>query len=131
MQKPLIAALALSLLFAACGGGGSDDDGGGGGGTNAGSTSAMAGSFSSELVKLRDCVQGEVDGKSPCSADFLSNPVTLMCSDVRTGKPNQFPGADYTKFTGTCDQWSTVLTTPGAEKVAKLNTMIGEVDALK
>lgn len=132
MHKPLAAAIVCALLLAACGGGGGDDGGGSnGGGKDAGSTSAMAAAFSTELTAVKTCVQGELDSKTPCAINLLSNPVTAMCSDVRTGKPNQFPGADYTKFTGTCDQWTALLTTVGAEKVTKLTTMISEVDALK
>ena len=134
MQKPLSAALAWllagSLLFAACGGDNASGDERSGGSSAAG-TAAMAGAFATEMTSIKTCLQGEIDLKTPCAVNFLQDPITRMCSDVRTGRPNQFAGADYSKFTATCDSWATVLQSDAAGKISKLDAMLAEVNALK
>lgn len=130
MTKRLLLAAALSISLAACGGGGGS--GGSSGGKSAASTAGLAGEFATEIGKIKDCYQGEVDKKGDCSTDLLTDPVTRMCSDVRTGKPNpQFPGADFTKFVKTCDDWKSVLGLDAAGKVTLLNNMVTEVSAIK
>ena len=92
----------------------------------------MAAEFASQIGKIKDCFQGQVDGKGDCGTNLLLDPVTRMCSDVRTGKPNpQFPGADLTKFTKTCDDWKSVLGLDAAGKVTLLTNMVGEVAAIR
>jgi hypothetical protein len=67
-----------------------------------------------------------------CGIDFLQDPVTRMCSDVRTGKTNaQFPEADLTKFATTCDDWKNFLGLDAATKLTPLDKMIAGVTALK
>ena len=129
MIKAFAVLAALSMLFVACGGGGDD---GGNGGSGGGGTSAMAAGFSAELVKIKECVQGEINGGAPCGINFLQDPVTRFCSDVRTGKTNaQFPNADLTKFSATCDDWKDFLTLDAATKVTTLDKMIADVGALQ
>jgi hypothetical protein len=130
MTKPLLlAALSTFLFAAACGGGGDGDGGNGGGG---GGTGAMAAAFSTELTKIKECVQTESTGGAACGINFLQDPVTRMCSDVRTGKTNaQFPSAELSEFTATCDDWKNFLTLDTATKLTTLDKMIGETDALK
>ena len=134
MSKPLSAALACllagPLLLAACGGDSASGDEKPGG-TNAAGTAAMAGAFATEMTSIKACLQGEVDSKTPCAVNFLQDPITRMCSDVRTGRPNQFAGADYAKFTPTCDSWATVLQSDAAGKIGKLDAMLTEVNSLK
>ena len=134
MQKPLSFVLAGlvagSLLFAACGGDSASGDEKSGG-SNAAGTAAMAGAFATEMTSIKTCLQSEVDAKTPCAVNFLQDPITRMCSDVRTGRPNQFAGADYSKFTATCDSWATVLQSDAAGKISKLDAMLAEVNALK
>lgn len=128
MMKTLLAVAALSVLLVACGGGGSAS----GGDSGADGTAAMAAGFSTELTKVKECVQGEVNGGAPCTTNFLEDPVTKMCSDVRTGKPNtDYPEADLTKFTATCDDWKAFLTLDAATKVTTLEKMIADAAALK
>lgn len=128
MIKAAVAVALLSVFFVACGGGG-DDDGGSSGG---GGTGAMAANFETELGKTKECIQGEIDGKGACAINFLLDPVTRMCSDVRTGKTNAaFPDADLSKFTATCDEWRTFQTADAAAKVTSLDKMIAGVTALK
>ena len=116
-MKALLVAAVLPVLIAACGGGG----GASGGDSGAGGTAAMAASFSAELTKIKECVQGEVNGGAPCTTNFLEDPVTRMCSDVRTGKTNAtYPDADLTKFSGTCDDWKNFLTLDPATRVTTL-----------
>ena len=91
----------------------------------------MAGAFATEMTSIKTCLQGEVDSKTPCAVNFLQDPITRMCSDVRTGRPNQFAGADYSKFGATCDNWATVLQSDAAGKISKLDAMLAEVNALK
>lgn len=130
MKALLIAALLLLPIAAACGGG--DDLGGGGKKTNAASTAAMAQSFTAELTKMKQCVQDEVDGKAQCGGNLLSaDPVSNLCNDVRTGRANQFAGADYTKFEKTCDAWSDVLGSPVKDRNAKIDQMITDLGAVK
>jgi hypothetical protein len=132
MTKRLLfaALLSLGLLAAACGGG-DDDDGGNGGGGTAG-TAQMATRFSDELGKIKECVQGQVNGGAACGIDFLNDPVTRMCSDVRTGKVNaEFPKADLTKFTATCDDWKNFLTLDANAKLTTLDKMIADAGAIK
>lgn len=132
MKKSLLLAAALTaLMTAACGGGGDDGGNGGGGGGGAG-TGAMAATFSTELAKIKECVQTEASGGAACGINFLTDPVTRMCSDVRTGKTSvEFPSADLSKFTPTCDEWKTFLGLGASEKITTLDKMIGTVDALK
>jgi hypothetical protein len=126
--RVLLAAI-FALSLSACGGGSGD---GGKGGSSAQGTSAMAGAFSTELTKVQECVQGEVDGKGPCTVDYLLNPVTSMCSDVRTGRPNtSFTGADYAKFTATCDNWKSVLGDDNPTKVTQIGQMVTDLKALQ
>lgn len=127
MRKAVLASVLVASLLAACGGGGGSD----GGSNAAASTSAMAGAFSTEITTIKACIQGEIDGKAACGINFLQDPITRMCSDVRTGRPNQFTGADYAKFTPTCDTWAGVLQSDAAGKIAKLDQMATQVDALK
>ena len=128
MKRLVFATVIAAALLAACGGGGDDD---GGNGAAAG-TSAMAAAFETELTKTKECVQGEIDGKGACAINFLQDPVTRFCSDVRTGKVNpQFPDADLTKFTATCDDWKNVLAIGPAEKVTTLDKMLTAVAPLK
>ena len=128
MMKALLTAAALSVLLVACGGGGGDSAGDSG----AAGTAAMADGFSTELTKIKECVQGELSGGAPCTTNFLQDPVTRMCSDVRTGKPNtDYPDADLTKFTATCDDWKNFLTLDSATKVTTLEKMIADAAALK
>jgi len=134
MRFRLALALLLSATLAACGGGDDDDGGspGNGGGSSAAGTTAMAGAFTTEITKIKDCFQGEVDGKGACSVNLLSDPVTGLCSDVRIGKANaQFPGADYAKFAKTCSDWSSVLSLDTAGKVTLLSKMVTELEAVK
>ena len=129
MKLLLIAALIVFPVAAACGGGG---DGGGSKKTNAASTAAMAQSFTAELTKMKQCIQDEVDGKGQCSGNLLSaDPVSNLCNDVRTGRANQFAGADYTKFEATCDAWGGVLGSPAKERNAKIDQMITDLAAVK
>lgn len=131
MKALLLAAIIAVPLIAACGGGG----GGGGGSakTNAASTAAMAQAFTTELTKMKQCVQDEVDGKGQCTAGNLlsGDPVSNFCNDVHTGRANQFPGADYSKFVGTCDSWGTALSLPAKERGAKIDQMITDLSAIK
>ena len=135
MQKPLFAAftclLAGSFLLSACGGDSASGNEDPGGGTNPAGTAAMAAAFATEMTSIKACLQSEVDAKTPCAVNFLQDPITRYCSDVRTGRPNQFAGADYTKFTATCDSWATVLQSDAAGKITKLDTMIADVNARK
>lgn len=92
----------------------------------------MAAAFETEITKTKECVQGQIDGKAACGIDFLQDPITRLCSDVRTGKVNpQFPSADLTKFTGTCDDWKNVLSLGPAEKITTLDKMLAAVAPLK
>lgn len=130
MNRLLIAAILLVPLAAACGGGSS------GGtdtktGSNAAGTAAMNASFTEEIKKIQLCVQGQVDAKADCTINFLQDPVTRMCSDVSTGRPNQFVGADYKKFTPTCDSWATVLGQTAPEKLTTLAKMLTDLEAAK
>lgn len=137
MTKVLLFSTALlSALLIACGGGASgasgDDDNGGKKGTDASETQAMAASFSEEVTKIRDCYQGQVDGKGDCGITLLQDPVTRLCSGVRIGTVNPaFPNADLSKFAPTCDEWSKALGLDAAGKVALLDTMVKELEALK
>jgi hypothetical protein len=131
MTIRLLAAALFALTFAACGGGG-DDDGGGGGGGATGGTPEMAASFTAELTKIKECVQPAVTGGAACGTNFLQDPVTRMCSDVRTGKVNAaFPKADLSKFTATCDDWKTFLGQDAAGRVTTIDKMIAAVGAIK
>jgi hypothetical protein len=130
MTKRLLLAtvLTIGLGFAACGG---DDDDGGNGGGGAG-TAQMAARFGNELTKIKECVQGQVNGGAACGIDFLNDPVTRMCSDVRTGKVNaEFPNADLTKFTATCDDWKNFLTLDANAKLTTLDKMITDTGAIQ
>lgn len=129
-MKHLLLAAILIVPIAACGGG---DSGGGDakGATNAAGTAGMSAAFIAEIKTIQTCVQGQVDGKGDCATNFLSNPVTLMCSDVSTGRPSQFAGADYTKFKPTCDAWATVLGQTAPEKLTTLAKMITDLEAVK
>ena len=130
MKKRLFLAALLTMALAACGG--DDDDGGGGGGGSQAGTAEMAGRFGEELNKIKTCVKGQVDGGAACSIDFLNDPVTRMCSDVRTGKINaDFPKADLTKFTGTCDDWKSFLTLDANAKLTTLDKMIAETSGIQ
>ena len=134
MPKHLVLAAVLAVTFAACGGGTASPGGGGGGGngTSAAGTAGMAAAFATEVTRIRDCYQGQVDGKGDCGANLLQDPVTRLCSDVLTGRENvQYPGADYTKFTPTCDNWASVLGVDAAGKVSLLAKMATELEALK
>lgn len=132
MTKRLLLAALLALPFAACGGGGDSGGSGPNSKTSAAGTAGMAAAFSDELAKIKECVQGQVDGKGDCGVDLLQDPVTRMCSDVRTGKPNPaFPGADFSKFTKTCDDWKSVLGLDAAGKVTLLTGMAAELEPLK
>lgn len=129
MKLFLIAAVIALPIAAACGGGG---DGGGSKKTNAASTAAMAQSFTAELTKMKQCIQDEIDGKAQCGGNLLSaDPVSNLCNDVRTGRANQFAGADYTKFEATCAAWSDVLGSPIKERSAKIDGMITDLAAVK
>ena len=128
MTKAIALLALLPLFLVACGGGGDDD----GGGSGAGGTAAMAANFETEVNKVKTCVQDEAAGKGACTINFLQDPVTRMCSDVRTGKTNAtFPEADLTKFAGTCDEWKNFLTLDASTKIATLDKMIADVVALK
>lgn len=128
-MKNLLLAAVLVIPFAACGGG--DSGGDSKGTTNAAGTAGMSAAFIAEVKTIQTCVQGQVDGKGDCATNFLSNPVTLMCSDVSTGRPNQFAGADYAKFKPTCDAWATVLSQTAPEKLATLAKMITDLEAVQ
>lgn len=129
MKLLLIAALIVLPVAAACGGGGDD---GGGKKTNAASTAAMAQSFTAELTKMKQCIQDEIDGKAQCGGNLLSaDPVSNLCNDVRTGRANQFAGADYTKFQPTCEAWSDVLGSPVKDRNAKIDQMVADLAAVK
>ncbi len=136
MTKALLVSTALlSAFLIACGGGSSasgDDDNGGKQGTDASETQAMAASFSEEITKIRDCYQGQVDGKGDCGVTLLQDPVTRLCSGVRIGTVNPtYPNADLSKFGPTCDEWSKALGLDAAGKVALLDTMVTELETLK
>ncbi len=129
MKLLLLAALIVVPIAAGCGGGG---DGGGAKKTNAASTAAMAQSFSAELTKMKQCIQDEIDGKGQCAGNLLSaDPVSNLCNDVRTGRANQFAGADYSKFEATCDTWGDVLGSPIKERNGKIDQMITDLAAVK
>ncbi len=124
------ALLGLGLAVSSCGGGGGSGDSGGKTNSAAG-TAGMAASFADELTKIQTCVQGDLDGKAACTIDFLQDPVSKMCSDVRTGRASQFPGADYSKFTATCDSWKTAIGSINKDKIPLLTQMITDVKAIK
>ena len=131
MVYRILLAACLTTFLAACGGGSSRGNAKTGG-TSAEGTAAMAKSFSTELTKVQDCVQGEIDGKGPCNIDAFNNPVTVMCNDIRTTRPNaNFPGADYSKFTKTCSDWSSVLGVGASEKITKITAMENDLQALQ
>jgi hypothetical protein len=131
MTFRLLAAAAFALVLAACGGG-DDDDGGGGGGGATGGTPEMAASFTTELTKIKECVQPAATGGAACGMNFLQDPVTKMCGDVRTGKVNaQFPKADLSKFTATCDDWKNFLSLDANAKVTTLDKMLTGVAAIQ
>jgi hypothetical protein len=128
-KRLLLAAAALALLLASCGGGGDD---GGGGTTEGAGTAEMATTFGKELTKIKECVQGEADGGTACGMNFLLDPVTRMCSDVRTGKINaDFPNSDLSRFTGACDDWKNFLSLDTAAKLTTLDKMIADVGAIQ
>lgn len=130
MKLFLIAAPFVLVVAAACGGGG--DDGGGGKKTNAASTAAMSQAFVQELTKMKQCYQDEIDGKRQCSGSLISaDPVSNLCNDVRTGRANQFVGADYTSFQATCESWTDVLGLPLKDRNAKVDEMIAALSATK
>ncbi len=129
-MKHLLLAAALVIPIAACGGGGTAGEGAKTG-SNAAGTAAMSASFTAEITKIKTCVQGQVDGKGDCAINFLQDPVTRMCSDVSTGRPNQFAGADYKKFTPTCDAWAAVLGQTAPEKLTTLAKMLTDLEAAR
>lgn len=129
MKRSLFGLVLGVALFAACGGGGGDDSpSDADAASNPEGTAGLAAAFQTELVKVQECTQAELDGKGACAIDLFSSPVSRMCSDVRTGRASAFAGADYTKFEATCTAWADVLSTPKEARVAKITTM---VDALK
>ena len=92
----------------------------------------MAANFSAELTKIKECVQGEANGGAACTINFLQDPVTRLCSDVRTGKTNPaFPDADLSKFTATCDDWKNFLTLDANAKITTLDKMISSAGAIQ
>lgn len=91
----------------------------------------MAAFFADELGKVQQCVQDDIDGKGECKIDLLQNSVALACSDVTTGRANQFAGADYSKFTPTCDNWRKVIGSANKDKIPLLTQMITDVKAVK
>lgn len=132
MKRLLIAASLVLPIAVACGGGGGDSGGSGKTGTNAASTAAMAASFTKELTTMKQCVQDEVDGKSTCGGNLLSSdPISMLCNDVHTGRANQFPDADYTKFEPTCSAWADALSSPAKDRLTKIDTMITNLAAIK
>ncbi len=129
------AVVSLSLLLAACGGGGGDDgDDSGGGPAGAsgggGGARAMAAAMETELATLKDCYQGEKDGKGACEQDLLRNRVTILCSDVRTGKANEFAVGKYTDFEPICATWTSLLSTPAAQRPDAITGMIDKLKAI-
>lgn len=92
----------------------------------------MAQSFVTELGKMKQCTQDEIDGKSQCGGNLLSaDPVSNLCNDVRTGRANQFAGADYKRFEATCEAWADVLGSPTSARIAKIDQMVTDVSAIK
>ena len=124
---------AVALLAAACGGG--DDSGGKAGTTNSsdsvgGGARAMAAAMETEFVKLKDCYQGEVDGKGECKQELFTNRVSTLCSAVRTGKANDFAVTDVKPFEPVCSSWSALFATPAVEKPAALAALAEKVKAI-
>jgi len=129
MLRSLLAVIASSALFvAACGGGDSAStpkvDGTGGG------ARAMAAAMETDLTKLKDCFQGEKDGKAPCGTDLLTTQTTALCSDVRTGKSHTFGVASYTAFEPLCASWSSLLGTALAERPDAVAAIIEKAKAI-
>ncbi len=130
MLRSLLAATVFSaLLLAACGGGdsGAKTESGG----TAGGARALAASMETELGTLKQCFQDEKDGKAPCGTDLLSNRMTLLCSDVRTGKKNdEFGVTNFKAFEPVCASWGGILSTPLAERPDALASMIDKAKAI-
>lgn len=126
---------AAALFLAACGGGG--DDGGGAktgvaGSSDAtgGGSRAMAAAMEAQFTRLKDCFQGEKDGKGECKEDLFNNKVTELCSAVHTGRSNEFAVSDFKPFEPVCSSWSALLATPLAQKPDTLAGMIDKVKAI-
>lgn len=129
MLRLLLAATVFSsLVLSACGGSDSGTDTKGGG--TAGGARAMAAAMETDLARLKECFQGEKDGKAPCGVDLLTAPVTGFCSDVHTGKSNTFGVSDYKPFEPICASWVTLLSTPLAERPTVLAAMIEKAKAI-
>lgn len=130
MLRSLLAVTVFSaLLLTACGGGdsGAKADGGGA----AGGARAMAASMESELGTLKQCFQDEKDGKAACGTDLLTNRMTLLCSDVHTGKKNdEFGVSDFKAFEPVCASWAGLLSTPLADRPNAISAMIDKVKAI-
>ena len=129
MLRTLFAVTVFSVIaFAACGGSDSattpKSDGTGGG------ARAMAAAMETDLGKLKDCFQGEKDGKGPCGTDLLTTQTTALCSDVKTGKANTFGVANYKAFEPVCASWSSLLGTPLAERPDAIAAMIEKAKAI-
>jgi len=128
-MKRQLASLVFCVMFlAACGSGDDDSSADAKAAENPAGTAGLAGAFQTELTAIKDCVQGAVDGKAACEIGLFENPVSRLCSDVRTGRANTFAGADYTKFEATCTAWSDVLSSTNEARLPKLTAMI---EALK
>ncbi|MGE3076703.1 MAG: hypothetical protein AB7N24_21755 [Dehalococcoidia bacterium] len=135
MKKPLLFAVVLAALLAACGGGGGDsksDVPGARASVDTAGTAAMAGALIEELNTMKTCYADQVAGKGDCGIVLLQDPVTRICSGVRTGTPDPtYPTADLTKFTPTCDDWASALGLDAAGKVDLLTKMATNLEALK
>ncbi|MEP6871179.1 MAG: hypothetical protein ABI939_04935 [Anaerolineaceae bacterium] len=129
MVRSLLALSVFSVIvFVACGGGDSattpKSDGTGGG------ARAMAAAIETDLGKLKDCFQGEKDGKGPCGTDLLTTQTTVLCSDVKTGKANTFGVANYKVFEPVCASWSLLLGTPLAERPDAISAIVEKAKAI-
>lgn len=129
MRRSLFAATAFSaLLLSACGGGNSATETKGG--DTAGGARAMSAAMEADLTKLKECFQGEKDGKAPCGTDLLTTQMTVLCSDVHTGKSNTFGVSSYKAFEPLCASWASLLGTPLAERPDAISGMIEKAKAI-
>ncbi len=90
----------------------------------------MAAAMETDLTKLKDCFQGEKDGKGPCGTDLLTTQTTALCSDVKTGKANTFGVASYKAFEPVCASWSSLLGISLAERPDAIAAIIEKAKAI-
>lgn len=131
MLRSLFAVIAFSALFLAACGGGSDSGSTTKGGGTTGGPRAMAASIEADLTNLKDCYQGEKDGKGPCGTPLLTTAVTTLCSDVRTGKANAFGVTDFKPFEPLCASWASFLSAPPLDRTEPISGMIAAAQAIK